>query len=75
MNDFALTLRAMAARPGFFAACIVTLALGVGSVSAIFSVVQEPRRSCRCLRRPSPARTSAASKARRSALEKLCGLA
>jgi putative ABC transport system permease protein len=38
-HDLRLAVRALAARPGFFAVCVLTLALGVGSVSAIFSVV------------------------------------
>jgi putative ABC transport system permease protein len=39
MNDLKLAARSLATRPGFFAVCVVTLALGVASVSAIFSVV------------------------------------
>ncbi len=39
MNDLKLAVRSLAARPGFFAVCVLTLALGVASVSAIFSVV------------------------------------
>ncbi|MEX0900299.1 MAG: ABC transporter permease [Gammaproteobacteria bacterium] len=39
MNEMRLALRALAARPGFFVVCVLTLALGVASVSAIFSVV------------------------------------
>jgi putative ABC transport system permease protein len=39
IQDIRLALRALSSRPGFFAVCVLTLALGVGSVSAIFSVV------------------------------------
>jgi putative ABC transport system permease protein len=39
IQDFRLAWRSMANRPGFFALCILTLALGVGSVAAIYSVV------------------------------------
>src|SRR5690606_224112 len=39
MNDLRFALRALTKRPGFFAICVCTLALGVGAVSAIFSVV------------------------------------
>lgn len=39
LSDVHLAMRALMGRPGFFAACVLTLALGVGSVSAIYSVV------------------------------------
>lgn len=38
-TDVRLALRALLRQPGFFAIALITLALGVGSVSAIFSVV------------------------------------
>lgn len=39
LDDFRLALRSLLRQPGFLAIAVLTLALGVGSVSAIFSVV------------------------------------
>ncbi len=39
-SDLRLALRSLLRQPGFLAVCVLTLALGIGSVSAIFSVVQ-----------------------------------
>lgn len=39
MNDLKMAFRTLLKRPGYFAACVCTLAIGVGAVSAIFSVV------------------------------------
>jgi putative ABC transport system permease protein len=38
-EDVRFALRALINKPGFFTVCVLTLALGIGSVSAIFSVV------------------------------------
>jgi putative ABC transport system permease protein len=38
-NDIRLAVRALAARPGFSAVCVLTLALGIGATTAIFSAV------------------------------------
>ena len=39
LQDFKVALRALARQRGFTAVAIVTLALGVGATTAIFSVV------------------------------------
>lgn len=39
IQELRFALRALMNKPGFFAVCVLTLALGIGSVSAIFSVV------------------------------------
>ncbi|MCK7593534.1 ABC transporter permease [Pseudomarimonas salicorniae] len=39
LTDLRIALRSLARQPGFLAVAVLTLALGVGSVSAIFSVV------------------------------------
>ena len=39
MRDVRQALRMLLARPGFAAAAILTLALGIGATTAIFSVV------------------------------------
>ncbi|HRQ65301.1 MAG TPA: hypothetical protein PKZ76_10655, partial [Xanthomonadaceae bacterium] len=39
VSDLRLALRSLLRQPGFLGVCVLTLALGVGSVSAIFSVV------------------------------------
>jgi putative ABC transport system permease protein len=39
VSDLRLALRSLLRQPGFLAVCVLTLALGIGSVSAIFSVV------------------------------------
>lgn len=39
VRDLRLAARNLFARPGFFAVAVITLALGIGSVSAIYSVV------------------------------------
>lgn len=39
LNDFRLTLRALANRPGFTAAAVLTLGLGIGANAVIFNVI------------------------------------
>jgi hypothetical protein len=44
MRDIKLALRSLARQPGFAALAIVTLALGIGANTAIFSVIYQLRR-------------------------------
>lgn len=41
LNDFRLALRSLGRNPGVTAACVLTLALGIGANTAIFSVIHQ----------------------------------
>ena len=40
LSDVRFTIRRLASRPGFTIACVLTLALGIGASTAIFSVIE-----------------------------------